>query len=77
MCELLRGETLFRAELSDVFQVLVQKEDDPHPLFVMIMQFATGKVNCGLKLCGRVARKKNSLLGTLSVRGHVFCVRKK
>ena len=37
MCGLLRGETLFKAELSDVFRVLVQKEDDPHPLFVMIM----------------------------------------
>ena len=56
LCGLLCGKTLFKAELSDVFRALVQKEDDPHPLFVMTMKFATGKVNQGIKLYGRVAR---------------------
>ena len=49
MCGLLRGETLFKAELSDVFQIVVKKDEYPHPLFVMMMQFSTGKVNQG---CG-------------------------
>ena len=56
MCGLLRGKTLFKAELSDIFRVLVQKDDDPHPLFVMVMQFATGKVNRGFKLYGQVTQ---------------------
>ena len=37
MCGLLRGETLFKAELSDVFRIIVKKDEDPHPLFVMMM----------------------------------------
>ena len=56
MCGLLRGETLFKAELSDVFLIIVKKDEDPHPLFVMMMQFSTGKVNQGFKLYGRMAR---------------------
>ena len=53
---LLRGETLYKCELSDIFRVLVKKESDPHPLFILIMQFETGKVNRGFKLYGRMAQ---------------------
>ena len=51
----MRGDTLFKSELSDLFHVEVQREDDPHPLFTFILQFATGKTNHGTKLFGRVA----------------------
>ena len=47
---------MFKAELSDLFNVPVQREDDPHELNVFILQFATGKTNHGIKLFGRVAR---------------------
>ena len=57
MCGLLHDETLFKAELSDVFRVLVQKRDDLHPLsFVVTIQFVTGKVNHGFKLYGQVVQ---------------------
>ena len=47
---------MFKAEPSDLFNVPVQREDDPHPLNTFILQFATGKTNHGIKLFGRVAR---------------------
>ena len=56
MCGLLRGETLYKAELSDVFRISVKNDEDPHPFFVMMMQFSTGKVNQGFKLYGRMAQ---------------------
>ena len=37
----------------------MKRHDDPHPLMVFIMQFATGKTNHGVKLYGRVARHVN------------------
>jgi len=58
----MRGDTLFKSELSDLFSVNVQREDDPHPLFIFILQFATGKTNHGTKLFGRVARNVNVTL---------------
>ena len=51
----LRGDTAFKPELSDLFHVKVKRHDDPHPLMVFILQFATGKTNHGVKLYGRVA----------------------
>ena len=52
----LRGDTVFKSELSDLFHVNVQKHSDPHPFTIFIMQFATGKTNNGIKLYGRVGR---------------------
>ena len=40
---ILRCESLFKAELSDMLGITVQHEHDPHPLYVLVMQIATGK----------------------------------
>ena len=54
---LLRGESLVKAELSDFLQVVHKGRNDPHPLFILILQIATGKTNKnGFKLYGRFAR---------------------
>ena len=42
-CGILRCESLFKAELSDLLSIQMQKPKDPHPLFVLILQMATGK----------------------------------
>ena len=47
---------MFKAMPSDLFNVPVQREDDPHELNAFILQFATGKTNHGIKLFGRFAR---------------------
>ena len=52
----LRGDTAFKLELSDLFHVKVKRHDDPHPLMIFILQFATGKTNHGMKLYRRVSR---------------------
>jgi len=53
---ILRGDCLYKAELSDCFHLEVAREDDAHPLMVFILQFANCKTNDGVKLFGRVAR---------------------
>ncbi|KAG7352243.1 centromere DNA-binding like protein [Nitzschia inconspicua] len=58
-CGILRGESVYMAELSDLLHATVQRTRDPHPVTVMILQMATGKTNKDLKLYGRVARHKN------------------
>ena len=57
-CGILRGESVFKAELSDWFGLRHKKASDAHPVFVAVLQIATGKTNKGLKLYGRVARHK-------------------
>ena len=57
----LRGNIAFKSELFDLFHVCVKQHDDPHPLMVFIMQFATGKTNQGVKLYWQVARHVNVL----------------
>jgi hypothetical protein len=60
---ILRGESVFKAELSDFFGVPMQRDGvDPHPLYVVVCQIATGKTNKDLKLYGRVARHKDPCL---------------
>ncbi|KAG7345280.1 centromere DNA-binding like protein [Nitzschia inconspicua] len=59
---ILRGESMFKAELSDLYGVQVQTPDDPHPIYVMMMQISTDKTNQDLKLFGRAARHKKNLL---------------
>ena len=55
MCKgLLRGETFFKAELSDLLAFEVNKEMDSSPLMVLVLQFNVGKMNKGNKLFGRV-----------------------
>jgi len=60
---ILRGESLFKAELSDFFGVSVFREHlDAHPLYIVVCQIATGKTNKDLKLYGRIARHKDPRL---------------
>jgi Centromere DNA-binding protein complex CBF3 subunit, domain 2 len=60
---ILRGESVFKSELSDFFGVSVQKEDvDVDPLYIVVCQIATGKTNKDLKLYGRFARHKDPRL---------------
>ena len=40
---ILRCESLFKAELSDLLGVVVCHDHDPHPIYVLVMQIATGK----------------------------------
>lgn len=40
---ILRCESLFKAELSDLLGVTVRHDHDPHPIYVVVMQIATGK----------------------------------
>lgn len=40
---ILRAESLYRAELSDFLGIVVKKEEDIHPLYVMITQVPEGK----------------------------------
>jgi hypothetical protein len=57
-CGVLRGESLFKCELSDLCD-LVMDDQGPHPCHILMMRIATGKTN-GLKvLYGRVMRHKN------------------
>ena len=57
---LLRGESVFKVELSDLFNLSIKQMDDIHNLSILTMlQMATGKTNRGIKLSGRVARHVN------------------
>ena len=45
---ILRGETVYNAELSDFQGIVIQQNDtDIHPIFCMIMQIPFGKTNKG------------------------------
>lgn len=41
---ILRCESMYKAELSDLLHVTRQAPKDPHPLSILIMQIATGKL---------------------------------
>lgn len=56
---ILRAESVFNAELSDLLCCPVQLNTDPHELVVFIMQLAEGKTNDGIKLYGRLTRHKD------------------
>ena len=46
----LRHESLQKAELSDLMCVSFKQNRDPHPVFISVLQLATGKTNHGQKL---------------------------
>ena len=59
----LRCESIYAADLSDFQGICMdQNENDVHPIFVMIMQFAAGKTNHGKIRYGRAIRHKNPKL---------------
>ncbi|KAG7362818.1 centromere DNA-binding like protein [Nitzschia inconspicua] len=72
---ILRGESVYMAELSDLLHATVQRTRDPHPVTVMILQMATGKTNKDLKLYGRVARHKNVNLCSIGALGFYLMYR--
>lgn len=57
---ILRGESLFNADLSDMFMATFrQGNNDPHELQLWVLQLAFGKTNGGKKLNGRALRHKD------------------
>ncbi|KAG7367334.1 centromere DNA-binding like protein [Nitzschia inconspicua] len=72
---ILRGESVYMAELSDLLHATVHRTRDPHPVTVMILQMATGKTNKDLKLYGRVARHKNVNLCSIGALGFYLMYR--
>jgi hypothetical protein len=59
LAALLRGESLYKEELSDHFGVEIKASKNPHLMELAISQVATGKTNGNLKLFGRVCRHKD------------------
>jgi hypothetical protein len=53
---ILRGESVYKGELSDMLTITMQGENDPHPLELLILKIATGKTNKNLTLYGRCMR---------------------
>ena len=67
---ILRGESLFHGELSDLFGLEWQRKDhDPHPFFLSILQLAFGKTNKGLKFFGRVGRHRDPNMCSIGAQG--------
>jgi hypothetical protein len=54
---ILRGESLFKAELSDMLH-LIHAGREPTPMAIFILQMATGKTNEGGRLYGRLMRHR-------------------
>jgi hypothetical protein len=50
---------MYKSELSDNLGIKMKREQDPHPVYVDVMQIPQGKMNKGKMLCGRCARHKD------------------
>jgi hypothetical protein len=73
---ILRGESVYKCELSDLFGVNTHKKDvDPHACYVLMMSIATGKTNGYIKLYGRVARHKDAKLCAVGALGFYLLYR--
>jgi hypothetical protein len=72
---ILRGESLFKGELSDEFGIECKRDDDPHQFYIAIMQIATGKTNNGVKLFGRVGRHINPSMCSIGAQGFYLMYR--
>jgi hypothetical protein len=44
-CGILRCDSLFKAELSNMLGITMQKKQDPHRLYLLILQMASGKTS--------------------------------
>ena len=51
-CGLLRGESMFKMELSDLFALNWGGPKDPHPMMILVCQIAKGKTNPHYKSLG-------------------------
>jgi hypothetical protein len=65
---ILRGESLFKCELSDMF-TLTLKNEGPSPCTILILQVFTGKTNLNKTLYGRVMRHKDVNLCAIGALG--------
>jgi hypothetical protein len=55
----LRGESLFKAELSDLLDLKVSPEKEPHPFYITVTQIPEGKTNPnGHTIFGRAMRNR-------------------
>jgi hypothetical protein len=72
--EILRGESLFNCELSDICD-LVKNDGGPHPCQILVLRIAIGKTN-GLKtLYGRVMRHRDVNLCAVGALGFYLFAR--
>lgn len=56
---ILRGESLFKAELSDCLDLTVSPEREPHPFYISVTQIPEGKTNhSGRTIYGRAMRHR-------------------
>jgi Centromere DNA-binding protein complex CBF3 subunit, domain 2 len=72
---LLHGESVYKAELSDLFHVFYKADKDVHPLMVVVQQLASGKTNNNQKLYGRVMRHKDVNLCAVGALGFYLMYR--
>jgi hypothetical protein len=56
---ILHGESVYKAELSDLFHTEGKNNKDVHDWMVLIQQILSGKTNKNTKLLGRVMRHKD------------------
>ena len=66
---ILRGESIFSAELSDCFSISYQGRKDPHKWDALVMTILDGKTNRLNKLYGRTMRAKDVSLCPLGALG--------
>jgi hypothetical protein len=59
---LLRSESMFLGELSDMLCIEYQRSRDSDPFFIMVMQIATGKSSCCLVLLSPFLNSLTALL---------------
>ena len=72
---ILRGESMYKAELSDSFGIYVNSRREIHPFYLDVMQIATGKTNKDLKLYGRVGRHINPIFCPVGAKGFYLLYR--
>ena len=56
---MLRGESVFKGELADLFQTDQQGPNEPHPYEFLVITIDTGKTNRAHNILGRVLRHKD------------------
>jgi len=56
---IIRGESIFKCELSDLCDFKYHARQEPHPYHVLVMQIMTGKTNKDKTLYGRFLRHKD------------------
>lgn len=71
---ILRGESLFNSELSDLCD-LIKEDEGPHKCHILVMRIAVGKTNALKTLYGRVMRHKDFRLCPIGALAMYFLAR--